>query len=76
MKIRLFTLLFYFFLLSSVSAQQYIVIGWNDLGMHCRNKDFSTMAILPPYNNLRAQVLRVGDANNNPAVITSGFRVS
>lgn len=61
---------------SSASAQNYIIIGWNDLGMHCCNKDFSTLAILPPYNNLRAQVVRVGDSNTNPAVVTNSFRVT
>ena len=29
-------------------ANKYIVVAWNDLGMHCANKDFSNMAILPP----------------------------
>ncbi len=67
---------FLIYTISSTSAQNYIIIGWNDLGMHCSNKDFSTLAILPPYNNLRAQVVRVGDSNTNPAVVTSGFRVT
>lgn len=73
---RFFVVSFYFLLIGNVFAQEYIVIGWNDLGMHCCNKDFSTMAILPPYNNLRAQVVQVGDANSNPAVLTTGFNVS
>ena len=55
---------------------QYVVIGWNDLGMHCANKDFSKIAILPPYNNLYAQVVKVGDANNNPELVTSGYNVT
>ena len=33
------------------STDSYVVIAWNDLGMHCANKDFSNMCILPPYNN-------------------------
>jgi len=33
------------------------VIGWNDLGMHCMDADFSTFSILPPFNNLHAQVV-------------------
>ncbi|MEZ5357759.1 MAG: dockerin type I repeat-containing protein [Candidatus Zixiibacteriota bacterium] len=57
-------------------AQEYIVIGWNDLGMHCSNKDFSTIVVLPPYNNIRAQVIRVGDSLTNPLVMTTGFRVA
>lgn len=49
----------------------YVVITWNDLGMHCANKDFSKIAILPPYNNIYAQVVKVGDADNMPQVDTT-----
>jgi hypothetical protein len=52
---------------------QYIVIGWNDLGMHCYNRDFSDLAVLPPYNTLWAQVIQRG---NPPKIITSGVTVS
>jgi len=24
------------------------LIGWNDLGMHCMDADFSVLAVLPP----------------------------
>ncbi len=58
------------------NENQYIVIGWNDLGMHCSNKDFSKMAVLPPYNNLYAQIIKVGDENNNPEILTNGFNIS
>lgn len=64
------------FAVSPLAAQSYIVIGWNDLGMHCSNKDFSTLVVLPPYNNIRAQVIRIGDANNLPEVLTTGFQVT
>ncbi len=57
-------------------AQGHIVIGWNDLGMHCANQDFSTFVVLPPFNNVHAQVVQVGDATHVPVVVTSGFRVS
>jgi hypothetical protein len=40
-----------------VDQQQYIVIAWNDLGMHCMDKDYSVFSILPPFNNLHAQVV-------------------
>jgi len=33
---------------------EYIVIGWNDLGMHCYDLDYSVMSVLPPYNTLWA----------------------
>lgn len=36
----------------------YKVIGWNDLGMHCVDgNDYSVFSILPPYNNIHAQVI-------------------
>jgi len=33
------------------------VVGWNDLGMHCMDGDYSVFAILPPYNNPHAQLI-------------------
>ena len=50
----------------------YVVIGWNDLGMHCYDRDYSTLAVLPPYNNLWAQVIRRG---NPPEIVTTGITV-
>jgi hypothetical protein len=38
-------------------AGRYAVIAWNDLGMHCMDHDYSVFAILPPYNNLHAQLI-------------------
>jgi hypothetical protein len=54
----------------------YIVIAWNDLGMHCSNKDFSTLVVLPPYNNLIAQVIKRGANGNFPQIVTSGVKVT
>jgi len=56
----------------SPQASSYVVLGWNNLGMHCYNPDFSNLAILPPYNTLVAQVIKVGDP---PQVVTSGVIV-
>lgn len=40
------------------SNTSYRVVAWNDLGMHCMDgKDYSVFSILPPYNNLHAQVI-------------------
>ena len=61
---------------TSLFAQNYIIIGWNDLGMHCANQDFSSFVVLPPFNNVHAQVIQVGDANNPPVVVTSNLRVA
>lgn len=39
-------------------SSRYTVIAWNDLGMHCVDgKDYSIFSILPPFNNLLAQVV-------------------
>jgi len=55
-------------------SQQYILIGWNDLGMHCSNQDFSKMAVLPPYNNIFAQLI-LKSTGQSPQIITTGFKV-
>ncbi len=55
------------------SETGYIVIGWNNLGMHCYDPDFSNLAILPPYNTLIAQVIKLGDP---PQIVTSGVVVT
>jgi hypothetical protein len=57
----------------AMAQPQYIVLAWNDLGMHCYNRDFKDLGVLPPYNNLWAQVIRVDDP---PVVITTGVSVS
>ena len=54
----------------------YIVLAWNDLGMHCANKYFGKMAILPPYNNQRAQIIKIGNATTPPQIDTAGFNVT
>lgn len=54
------------------SANTYKLLGWNDLGMHCMDADYSVFSILPPFNNLHAQVL---DATSNK-LLTSGVSVS
>jgi hypothetical protein len=48
---------------------QYIVVAWNDLGMHCANIDFSNICILPPYNNQKAQVILKGSPTALPQVM-------
>lgn len=50
-----------------------VLLAWNDLGMHCYNADFSDLAVLPPYNTLWAQVIRVGDP---PQVVTTGISIT
>lgn len=50
----------------------YVVIAWNDLGMHCYDDDYSVFSILPPYNTLWAQVIKRGVT---PEIITDGITV-
>ncbi len=47
------------------------LMGWNNLGMHCMDADFSVFAILPPYNTVEAQLV---DASGN--LVTSGSGVT
>lgn len=63
---------------ASTISSDYIVLAWNDLGMHCANADFSDIVILPPYNNFNAQVIKRGDASQGilPQVITAGLEVN
>lgn len=51
----------------------YVVLGYNDLGMHCMNQNFSELCILPPFNTLRAQVIYRG--GEEPKIVKSGVSV-
>lgn len=57
---------------ATAAGGETVLLAWNDLGMHCYNRDFRDLAVLPPYNTLWAQVLRVGDP---PQLITSGVTI-
>jgi hypothetical protein len=48
---------------AAVSAQ---ILGWNNLGMHCMDSDYSVFSILPPYNTIEAQLIF------NGKLVTSG----
>jgi hypothetical protein len=48
-------------------AANWAMIGWNNLGMHCIDADYSVFSLLPPYNTIYAQLITpqgtlVGDA--------------
>lgn len=51
---------------------RYVVIAWNDLGMHCMDQSFEDFSVLPPYNTLVAQVIRRGE---EPDIVTNNVRV-
>ena len=57
---------------SAPSANNYTLLAWNDLGMHCMDgMDFSVFTILPPYNTLHAQLKdKAGTLINNNVTLT------
>jgi hypothetical protein len=57
---------------SALNSADYVVFAWNDLGMHCANPTYDKAVLLPPYNNLWAQVIKRG---NPPHVVTTGLTV-
>ena len=76
MKVTIVVLLFLSLAPANIRADNtndYVIIGWNDLGMHCINPSYKTMALLPPSNNLRVQVIQRGDP---PKVVTTGFSLT
>ena len=42
-------------------APGYVLLCWNDLGMHCMTENDSRWLLLPPANNLWAQLVQRGD---------------
>ena len=57
---------------AKLTGDDYVVLAWNDLGMHCYNGDFDNLAVLPPWNTLWAQVIRIDEP---PQVVTEGLTV-
>jgi hypothetical protein len=60
------------YLKTNVYSQSYVLIGWNDLGMHGSARDFSKIAILPPSNNIYAQLIK-RVPGGKPQIIKSGI---
>jgi hypothetical protein len=58
---------------ASTTGARYVVLAWNDLGMHCLNPTYDTAVILPPYNTVWAQVVRRGSP---PQIVTTALTVS
>ncbi|MFA6294194.1 MAG: hypothetical protein WC637_20555, partial [Victivallales bacterium] len=49
------------------------VLGWNNLGMHCGDGDFSVLCLLPPYNTINSQVI---DASGHLITNQTGVSVT
>jgi Bacterial Ig domain len=49
------------------------LLGWNNLGMHCMDDDYSVFSILPPFNTIDAHLI---DANGKLVKSGSGITVT
>jgi hypothetical protein len=59
---------------TAAAAATYKVVAWSELGMHCMDgKDYSIFAVLPPYNVVHAQLIKMGEP---PVPITTGVRIT
>ncbi len=64
------------FMLQAVPAARagWTLTGWNNLGMHCMDDDYSVFSILPPFNTVNAQLIDPqGRLLTNPVGITLTF---
>ncbi len=52
---------------------RYVLLAWNDLGMHCVSDCDSMFSFLPPANTLEAQLIRRGP---RPELVSAGVRIS
>jgi hypothetical protein len=57
---------------SAPAQADYVVLAWNDLGMHCLNPTYDKLVVLPPYNTVWAQVFKRGAP---PQIVTAGVTV-
>lgn len=60
---------------NDVVSGPYALLAWNDLGMHCMNKDHVNFSVLPPYNDMFAQLIQRGDALHMPSIVTDGVTI-
>ncbi|MCU0771629.1 MAG: Ig-like domain-containing protein [Verrucomicrobia bacterium] len=55
-----------------LSAAPNQVLGWNNLGMHCMDSDYSVFSVLPPYNTIEAQLI----VNGHLVTVSNGYSVT
>ncbi len=56
------------------AATNYTILGWNNLGMHCMDSDYSIFSVLPPFNSFQAQVIK--SINNTQTVLMTASSIS
>src|SRR5512133_543095 len=44
----------------SLAGASAALLGWNNLGMHCMDSDYSVFSVLPPYNTIECQLVVSG----------------
>lgn len=54
-------------------ADPYVLLAWNNLGMHCLSDSDPFFVILPPANEIQAQLIRRGET---PEVVTAGVTIT
>jgi mono/diheme cytochrome c family protein len=54
------------------ARDEYVLLVWNDLGMHCLSDNDKYFVFLPPANTLNAQFFKRGD---KPGIITKGIKL-
>ena len=52
---------------------EYVLLSWNNLGMHCISDSDPYWILLPPANDIFAQLVKRGDP---PEIITEGVEIS
>ena len=54
---------------------RWTLVGWNNLGMHCMDPDYSVFALLPPYNTVVAQLVDAdGQLVRDPGGVTVSYQ--
>lgn len=55
------------------AKDDYVLLAWNDLGMHCISDNEAYFSFLPPANTLEAQLIRRG---NPPSLVKEGVELA
>src|SRR5512136_1162181 len=58
----------------TLTAASAVILGWNNLGMHCMDSDYSVFTVLPPYNTIEAQLIVAGKLVTNGAGYTVTYQ--